>query len=169
MADAIRRYPLITKIDVIEKCCVDINSWMACNYMKLNTDKTEVLCIGRPANLKKVPIVRVNIESHENVASQHLENLGVIFDCNLNMKAHIRQISRNAFYHLHNICKVRQYLHPSVTEQLITMLVMSRIDYCNALLAGLPQSSIVPLQLIQTVLPEFLQARENLLTLLLCL
>ena len=71
------------RIDVIEKCCVDINSWMACNYMKLNTDKTEVLCIGTPANLKKVPIVRVNIVSHEIVASQHLKNLGVIFDCNL--------------------------------------------------------------------------------------
>ena len=114
--------------------------------MKLSTDKTEVLCIGTPANLKKVPVVRVNIVSHEIVASQHLKNLGVIFDCNLNMKAHIRQISRNAFYHLHNIGKVRQYLHPSVTEQLITMLVMSRIDYCNVLLAGLPQSSLVPLQ-----------------------
>ena len=65
------------------------------------------------------------------------------------MKAHIRQISRNALYHLHNIGKVRQYLHTSVTEQLFTMLVMLRIDYCNALLAGLPQSSLVPLQRVQ--------------------
>ena len=61
------------RIDVIGKCCVDINSWMACNYMKLNTDTTEVLCIGTPANLKKVPVVRVSIVSHEIVASHQYE------------------------------------------------------------------------------------------------
>ncbi len=34
-------------------------------------------------------------------------------------------------------------------QLLIQALVLSRLDYCNALLAGLPANSIKPLQLIQ--------------------
>ena len=61
----------------------------------------------------------------------------------------IREVARNAMYHLHNISKIKQYLTYSVTEQVITSLVMSRVDYCNALLAGLPQSTIALLQCVQ--------------------
>ncbi len=38
---------------------------------------------------------------------------------------------------------------PHRNTRLVQALVLSRLDYCNALLAGLPASSIKPLQLIQ--------------------
>jgi hypothetical protein len=36
-----------------------------------------------------------------------------------------------------------------VTERLVTALVLIRLDYCNAALAGLPESTIRPLQRVQ--------------------
>jgi len=36
-----------------------------------------------------------------------------------------------------------------VTKPLVTALVLSRLDYCNAVLAGLPESTIRPLQRVQ--------------------
>ncbi len=41
------------------------------------------------------------------------------------------------------------FLWEHATQLLVQALVLSRLDYCTALLAGLPASSIRPLQLIQ--------------------
>ncbi len=56
--------------------------------------------------------------------------------------------SRSCRFALYNIKKIRPFLSEHAT-QLVQALVLSRLDYCNALLAGLPASSIKPLQLIQ--------------------
>ncbi len=55
-------------------------------------------------------------------------------------------ISRFALY---NIKKIRPFLSEHATQLLVQALVLSRLDSCNAFLAGLPASSIKPLQLIQ--------------------
>ncbi len=57
--------------------------------------------------------------------------------------------ARNLGVALYNIKKIRPFLSEHATQLLVQALVLSRLDYCNALLAGLPASSIKPLQLIQ--------------------
>ena len=54
-----------------------------------------------------------------------------------------------SFYHLRNIAKVRLFLSQADTEKLIHCFISSRLDYCNALLSGLPKKSIGRLQLVQ--------------------
>ncbi len=58
---------------------------------------------------------------------------------------------RNDIISLYNIKKIRPFLSEHATQLFFQALVLSRLDYCNALLAGLPASSIKPLQLIQNV------------------
>ncbi len=50
---------------------------------------------------------------------------------------------------LFNIKKIRPFLSEHASQLLVQALVLSRLDYCNAPLAGLPASCIKPLQLIQ--------------------
>ncbi len=50
---------------------------------------------------------------------------------------------------LHNIRKIRPFLTEHAAQLLVQALVVSRLDYCNALLAGLPSNTIKPLQMIQ--------------------
>ncbi|CAI9555987.1 unnamed protein product, partial [Staurois parvus] len=47
-----------------------------------------------------------------------------------------------------NRSKIRLFLTPDTTKQLIHSLIISRLDYCNSLLTGLPHHILSPLQLI---------------------
>ena len=50
---------------------------------------------------------------------------------------------------LHNIRRIRPLLTQKAAQVLVQALVISRLDYCNSLLIGLPACAIRPLQLIQ--------------------
>ncbi len=67
----------------------------------------------------------------------------------LNFSDHIAKTARSCRFALYNIRKIRPFLSEHATQLLIQALVLSRLDYCNALLAGLPANSMKPLQLIQ--------------------
>ncbi len=62
---------------------------------------------------------------------------------------HITKTARSCRVALYNIKKIRPFLSEHAAQLLVQALVLSRLDYCSALLAGLPASSIKPLQLIQ--------------------
>ncbi len=67
----------------------------------------------------------------------------------LTFSDHISKTARSCRLALFNIKKIRPFLSEHASQLLVQALVLSRLDYCNALLAGLPASSIKPLQLIQ--------------------
>ena len=62
------------------------------------------------------------------------------------MKAHVARVARTCFYHLRRPRSIRLGLGRDVTARLVSALVISRLDYCNSLLAHLPASTLVPLQ-----------------------
>jgi len=53
------------------------------------------------------------------------------------------------FYDLHFLRQIHWCIGFEVVTRLVLALVMSRLDYCNSMLAGLPQTTIAPLQCIQ--------------------
>ncbi len=67
----------------------------------------------------------------------------------LTFKDHIAKTARSCRFALHNIRKIRAFLTQHAAQLLVQALVISWLDYCNALLAGLPSSTIKPLQMIQ--------------------
>ena len=67
--------------------------------------------------------------------TNQVRDLGVYFDTELNMKAHIRRVAGAYYYHLRH-----GLLGQEVTVRLVSAFVLSRLDYCNAILTGLPGS-----------------------------
>ena len=114
--------------------------------LKLNESKTEVLMISTRQQLKKGLLHSIRVGDVPVNVSNQAKNLGVVFDEQLNMDAHVDAICRSAHYTLFNIRKIRKYLDRNTAECVIHAFVSSRLDYCNALLLGVSKMSLHKLQ-----------------------
>ena len=65
------------------------------------------------------------------------------------MKKHVSLVACACFRKIRCLCQIRRHLGQDVAAQLGLALVMSRLDYCNAVVAGLPASTLAPLQRVQ--------------------
>jgi hypothetical protein len=78
-----------------------------------------------------------------------VRNLGVLFDCELTTKQHVSKVAATCFFQLRRLRQMRRLVGQEVTAQLVSAFVLSRLDFCNSVLAGLPESTIEPLQRVQ--------------------
>jgi len=81
--------------------------------------------------------------------SSSVRNLGVVFEKTMSFKRHISKVCQNAYYELRRISSNRHYLSPDATKILVCSLVLSRLDYGNALLAGSYEYLLDKLQKVQ--------------------
>ncbi len=117
------------------------------HHLQLNLAKTELLVF--PATPTLQHDFTIQLGSSTITPSASVRNLGVIFDDQLTFKEHIAKTAQSCRFALHNIRKIRPFLTEHAAQLLVQALVISRLDYCNALLAGLPSNTIKPLQMIQ--------------------
>ena len=75
-----------------------------------------------------------------------VRNLGVILDWRLSMKEHINKMWQMAYWELRRISSISQYLAEDAATTLVVSLVLSRLDYGNCLLAGVPECLLHKLQ-----------------------
>ena len=62
-------------------------------------------------------------------------DLGVLVDSKLAMLQHIGKIMELCHYHFQRLKKVRCILGPTITCRLVSTFVLSRLNYCNSILA----------------------------------
>ncbi len=134
----------------ISGCLADISAWMKEHlqeHLQLKLAKTELLVF--PATPTLQHDFTIQLGSSTITPSASVRNLRVIFDDQLTFKEHIAKTARSCRFALHNIRKIRPFLTEHAAQLLVQALVISRLDYCNALLAGLPSNTVKPLQMIQ--------------------
>ena len=131
----------------------DIPSWprLCFGFNSFIDQKTDVVVFGTKHKLPVMKYICITVGGSTLSPSSHVRNLGVIFDSTLTMTNHISTICRTAYMHLHNISRIRRYLTPEATKSLVHAFSMPRLDYGNALLAGLPLEHLKKLQRIQNI------------------
>ena len=75
-----------------------------------------------------------------------VRDLGAYLDPEFSMWTHVSRITQLCFYQLQRLRQICHLLGCDVTSSLVAALILFRLDYCNALLARLPRTTIAPLQ-----------------------
>ena len=133
----------------MERCIEEIRTWMLTDKLKINDNKTEFLIIGTKQQLSKISPCHLTIGNATVSPVNCARNLGTWMDTSLALQDHINKTCRAAYFHIHNIRHIRKFLTKEATQTLVHALVISRIDYCNSLLYGLPAVHVARLQRLQ--------------------
>ena len=122
-----------------------------CLRISLNLMMTKLSScqIGTKQQLSKVNIDCLTVGSIDVAPVTVARNLGTWFDSNLNLQEQIHKTCKSGFFHLYNIRRIRKYLSQESARTLVHAFIISRIDYCNSLLFGLPTVHLLKLQRLQ--------------------
>lgn len=141
----------------MEECIKDVEKWMSFHHLKMNCDKTEYLLISSK-QLARSEVLRSppSINGQAMNTSQAIRNLGVMIDSNATMSAQVDAVCKACYMQLHNINRIKKHLDYQTIEKLIHCFISSRLDFCNSLFLGLPDSQLRRLQRIHNAAARIL-------------
>jgi hypothetical protein len=145
----------VTDIDTtrerLVRCILDVRDWCASRRLQLNAQKTELVWFGSAANIRKMSAANLTLPVGDDVIApvDTVRDLGVLLDAQLTMKQHVNRVTSNCFFQLRRLRQIRRVAGPDVMKRLVSAFVLSRLDYCNAALVGLPQTTLQHLQRAQ--------------------
>jgi len=120
----------------------------ASRCLQLNATKTELIWFSSRAALQKLS-ANQSLMVHSTVIHPVgvVRVLRVLPDRELTM--HINKLVSTCFYHIRWPRQLKCHVSHNMMKQVVSALIMSRLDYCNSFLVGLPWSSLAPLQCVQ--------------------
>ena len=133
----------------INKCLSAISTWMNEYFLKLNKTKTKILVLGPPSVLSSIVIQGAFVGDDCIRFVSSAKNLGVWLDEHLDFATHIRKVVSGTFMVIRAISKIKSFLPYEHLSTVVCSLVLSRLDYCNALYYNLHKSQLALLQSAQ--------------------
>jgi len=113
--------------------------------------KTELVWFGSRSNLTKLASSDCSLLVGGNniKPSTTVRDLGVLLDSELSLKQHVNKVISSCYYHIRRLQQVSHCVGQDVVKQLASAFILSRLDYCNSIMAGLPKSTIAALRRVQ--------------------
>jgi len=118
--------------------CVDVSSsWMRSHRLQFNTDKMEIIWLttGRRSHLLPQPL---RFGSDLITPVLVVRYLGIHIDADVSTRSHVMKTTSACFAVLHQLRDIRRSVPRTVFQSLVLCLVLPRLDYCNAVLPGIP-------------------------------
>jgi len=119
----------------------DLDRRKSWNGLKMNAEKTQLAWFGTRQQLTRLTISPLPVVSSVVDVTSTFTDLGVVLDDQLTMATHISTMCRSGFLYLCQLRTIRRSLTSEATQALVQAFIISRLDYCNSLLAGVTDSS----------------------------
>ena len=142
--------------------CIDsIRKWMSSNRLRLNPDKTEFIWLASSYHLRNIQQLPLAVGDVTINPSRTVRDLGVLFDNNLSLNEHVSRTISSCFFQLRQLKYIKRSLSKSNIKTLLHAFIISRLDFCNALLAGQPACLTDRLQLVQNAAARLYAGLSN--------
>jgi len=79
----------------------------------------------------------------------------------MSLEQHSKELTRNCFFHLRNIAKLRSLVSKAELEMIIHAFISSRLDYCNRLFIGFNKKDLDRLQTVQNAAAQLLTCTKK--------
>src|SRR5664279_1022392 len=132
--------------ETLPACVDEVSTWMKANRLQLNHSKTEIIWFSSARRLHQIPSGPVLIGNSSVQPVITVRDLGVHLDADVTMRTHVTATVRSCFGALRQIRSVRRSLPRHALLTLIRALVVSKLDYCNSVLTGVPGNLLDRLQ-----------------------
>jgi Reverse transcriptase (RNA-dependent DNA polymerase) len=123
-----------------------IAMWMKSNRLRMNSSKTDFLWCATRRRCHQLSTEAMLIDDASLIPSSTVRDLGVILQPDMSMTSHVNQIVGRCFRQLRLIKSCVKSLTFQAARTAVNSFVISRVDYCNSLLAGIPKCLLDRLQ-----------------------
>ena len=141
------------QLETLERCVTKVHEWLLHNGLALNPAKSDAVqfSIGRGrARTDRIAVVDVSGADIQPAAT--IKSLGVVLDQNLSFNQQVDGVCKSCYFHIRALRHVRDSLPDDVAKTVAVSIVTSRLDYCNALYAGMSATNFDKLQRVQNTL-----------------
>ena len=105
----------------VQKCLDIVRRFLRTNKLKVNDDKTVLLLIGSKYWLSHVDFDTINVGNVEVKAVESTRNLGVIFDKEMKLEEHIKNVCKRGYLHVKTLFFLSRFLEKYIGTLLHTL------------------------------------------------
>ena len=134
---------------------------MASTRLKTNPTKSEYLWCATARRHHHIDISTFRLADGDVVPTTYVLNVGAYSDASMSMATHVNRLVSTCFYQLRRVRAILRSTPTSTAVQLINSFVISRIDYCSSLLAGLPAYQLNRVQSILNISARLIYGRAK--------
>lgn len=107
----------------LESNIARVVKWLQLNLLNLNSEKTEVMVLGSPANIKKVGQIQVCVDGTVIQSKESVRIRGFYIDCTFSCKLHISMMLRRAYGQISQLFMLR----PVISKDNMIILIKAMV------------------------------------------
>ena len=132
---------LAVALENLSLCLDDIMSWNLGNMLEYNPSKTQTTHFSSRFSPAE-PISSIKVGDHYVPPTSVVRDLDVALDSHLTFVPNVNNTCRAPSQSFHSIGRIRKCLSQADTERIVHAFILSKLDYCNSALYGIPQEKL---------------------------